>query len=131
MKCKLCSKVTTSLELHHIIPRVKGGTDDENNLIKICIECHGKVHNVDFSKRDGLISLGIEKRKIKNKEDYDWVHNNEDKVQEKFESYLDEDYELGSFLTYLLFYNFLTHTNIKELVLFNETKLNIKMKFKI
>lgn len=132
MKCKLCNKESNSLEVHHIVPRARGGTNDKNNLIKICIECHGKAHNVNFSKRDGLVSLGIEKHKIKLKEDYKWVIDNSDKIQKKFQSYLtDEDWQIADFISYLLAADFLTNTNIKELVLFNETKLNIKKIFKI
>ena len=131
MKCKLCNKQTTSLEVHHIIPRIKGGTDDENNLIKICIECHGKVHNVDFSKREGLISLGIQKHKKKLKENAEWVDNNMDKIQKKFDSIIDEDFEKAQFISYLLYYEFLSAENIKDLVLFNQAKLNIRMRFTI
>ena len=42
--CQCCGKKATRLEVHHIIYRSNGGTDDENNLITLCEECHGKVH---------------------------------------------------------------------------------------
>ena len=43
--CQCCGKKNTRLEVHHIIYRSQGGTDDENNLITLCEECHSKVHD--------------------------------------------------------------------------------------
>ena len=59
-KCQLCGKTHTKLEVHHIIFRSKGGTNDENNLITLCSECHKKLHE-DF--RNGKTT----KLKIKGK----------------------------------------------------------------
>ena len=42
--CQYCGKKNKRLEVHHIIYRSNGGTDDENNLITLCEECHSKVH---------------------------------------------------------------------------------------
>lgn len=42
--CQVCSKKHTRLEVHHIIYRSQGGTDDENNLITLCEDCHEKIH---------------------------------------------------------------------------------------
>ena len=44
-KCQCCGKKDTRLEVHHIIYRSNGGTDDENNLITLCEECHSKIHS--------------------------------------------------------------------------------------
>ena len=33
-----------SQEIHHIIPLVDGGTNDEKNLMSLCRSCHAKVH---------------------------------------------------------------------------------------
>ena len=44
-KCQLCNMKNTKLEVHHIIYRSKGGTDDENNLITLCSSCHNKIHS--------------------------------------------------------------------------------------
>lgn len=33
------------LEVHHIIFRSQGGSDEENNLITLCHTCHKKLHN--------------------------------------------------------------------------------------
>lgn len=40
--CQCCSRVTTELELDHIINVAQGGTDDESNLQSLCVECHKK-----------------------------------------------------------------------------------------
>lgn len=43
--CQICGKKHTRLEVHHIIFRSKGGTDDESNLITLCEDCHSGIHN--------------------------------------------------------------------------------------
>jgi hypothetical protein len=35
----------TSLEVHHIIFRAKGGSNDDENLITLCHTCHTQLHN--------------------------------------------------------------------------------------
>ncbi len=42
--CQLCGKKHTLLEVHHIIWRSRGGSDDEDNLITLCHDCHDKIH---------------------------------------------------------------------------------------
>lgn len=34
------------LQIHHIIPIKKNGTDDDNNLITLCKKCHLKTHKI-------------------------------------------------------------------------------------
>lgn len=46
--CQCCGKKNKKLEVHHIIYRSQGGTDDENNLITLCEDCHKAVHNGDI-----------------------------------------------------------------------------------
>ena len=46
--CQCCGKKHVRLEVHHIIFRSKGGTDDENNLIIVCKKCHDAIHNGTF-----------------------------------------------------------------------------------
>ena len=43
-KCQHCGKKNCRLEVHHITYRSNGGTDDENNLITLCKDCHDSVH---------------------------------------------------------------------------------------
>lgn len=42
--CALCERSTgTKVEVHHIIPKSKGGSDDIDNLIPLCFDCHADV----------------------------------------------------------------------------------------
>ena len=42
--CQCCGKKNCRLEVHHIKFRRDGGTDDEENLITLCEDCHKGVH---------------------------------------------------------------------------------------
>lgn len=42
--CQCCGKKNCRLEVHHIKFRSNGGTDDEENLITLCEDCHDGVH---------------------------------------------------------------------------------------
>ncbi len=43
--CCICHKFKgPDLELHHIVPVAEGGSDDEENGIPLCYECHSAVH---------------------------------------------------------------------------------------
>ena len=46
-KVKICSTCggKDDLELHHIVPVSKGGTNDYYNLIYLCHSCHMKLHH--------------------------------------------------------------------------------------
>jgi hypothetical protein len=45
---------------HHLVPRCRGGSDEETNLVTLCVECHGLLHGVEWQNnhaqltRDGL-----------------------------------------------------------------------------
>ncbi len=42
--CCLCRRYKgTKLEVHHIVPESRGGSDDEENGIPLCFECHAEV----------------------------------------------------------------------------------------
>lgn len=49
--CQYCGKTPPGvvLEVDHIMPKSKGGSDDEDNLLTSCFECNR-------GKRDGLLS---------------------------------------------------------------------------
>ena len=51
-KCYKCG-ATENLHLHHIIPVMAGGTNEEYNLMTLCSSCHKKVeyHTQDFATR--------------------------------------------------------------------------------
>ncbi len=57
-ECQCCrgKHKDSKLEVHHIIYRSQGGSDDENNLITLCHTCHKKVHNGEITlDKKGLI----------------------------------------------------------------------------
>lgn len=58
-KCAYCGKVAseTELEVDHIIPRAKGGTDIIENLITACFECNR-------GKRDRLLKNSSSKNTL-------------------------------------------------------------------
>ena len=55
--CQICGKTHTRLEVHHIVYRSNGGTNDENNLITLCEDCHSGIH-------DGKIVLTKKPKKL-------------------------------------------------------------------
>lgn len=57
--CQCCSKKNCRLEVHHIKFRSNGGTDDEDNMITLCEDCHKGVHA-------GTIVLNKRPKKSKN-----------------------------------------------------------------
>jgi len=36
------------LHHHHLVARINGGSDDETNLITLCVVCHGRGHGVEW-----------------------------------------------------------------------------------
>ena len=52
--CQCCKgrRKDGKLEVHHIVFRSKGGSDEESNLITLCHTCHKGVH-------DGTVKLGL------------------------------------------------------------------------
>ena len=58
-RCERCGKFrhVRSLEIHHILFRSHGGTDDIDNLAAVCRECHMKIHDkgVKFKLEDSII----------------------------------------------------------------------------
>lgn len=48
-RCCLCKKACdVFIEVHHIVPEGSpDGTDDEDNAIPLCFECHGRVSHYD------------------------------------------------------------------------------------
>ena len=41
-KCSVCGRPAE--EVHHKIPRSKGGQNNPNNLVTLCFECHDNIH---------------------------------------------------------------------------------------
>lgn len=42
-KCINCGS-TERIEWHHIVPLRHGGTNEQSNIVPLCIECHDKAH---------------------------------------------------------------------------------------
>lgn len=56
--CQYCKGKTkdSKLEVHHIIFRRNGGSDEESNLITLCKTCHDKLHKNEISlKKNGKV----------------------------------------------------------------------------
>ena len=44
-RCCLCRRFQPlCLQVHHIRPQAQGGTDEPDNLIALCLNCHSSVH---------------------------------------------------------------------------------------
>ncbi len=58
-RCCVCRRFRpTKLQVHHILEQSKGGTDEEDNLMPICLICHSDVHShVPFTRRFTLEEL--------------------------------------------------------------------------
>ena len=44
--CQTCGS-TKDLEIHHKVKKSQGGTDNIDNLILLCRECHKKAHGIN------------------------------------------------------------------------------------
>jgi 5-methylcytosine-specific restriction endonuclease McrA len=42
-RCQLCGRMQ-NLEVHHLEFRSQSGSDEEQNLITLCAECHARMH---------------------------------------------------------------------------------------
>ena len=128
MTCKLCNTKTDYLEPHHIIPRSRGGLDNESNLIKLCIDCHGLAHNVDFKRKDGLDSLAIQKKRLETIAAQKWCNDNTEKIIKKMIDLADKDIDKLHFLNYLMHSSgTFTAVNLKEFTLYNTTKVKFTL----
>ena len=43
-KCLAEKKATMATLVHHKIPLANGGTNDESNLMSLCVSCHERIH---------------------------------------------------------------------------------------
>ena len=62
-KCQCCGKRGCRLEVHHLIPRSRGGSDKLANLITLCADCHHLAHSSEeqlivFQKKFGKKTKG-------------------------------------------------------------------------
>lgn len=63
--CSNCGAVGET-QIHHVVPRSRGGSDRPENLVHLCLDCHGKAHDVSFRNEGGLVSTAI--RTVKDRE---------------------------------------------------------------
>lgn len=57
--CEACMKefkINNGLEIHHIVFRSHGGSDDISNCISLCVKHHNMIHNEKI-KDDELIYI--------------------------------------------------------------------------
>lgn len=45
--CAICGWNEARCDIHHIVPKSKGGTNDMDNLICVCPNCHRLCHSTD------------------------------------------------------------------------------------
>jgi hypothetical protein len=57
-KCFECGS-NDQIHNHHVVPKIRGGT----KTIPLCVICHGKVHNIDFTNHKILTKQGLKKAK--------------------------------------------------------------------
>lgn len=68
-ECANCGS-SINLQLHHIVPIAKGGTNSAGNLVTLCGDCHAIVHNHSkalTAEWKELQRLGIERAKAEGK----------------------------------------------------------------
>ena len=44
-------KLEVTPHVHHITPKVEGGSNADSNLIVLCRDCHGKAHGVTYTNK--------------------------------------------------------------------------------
>lgn len=49
IKCMMCNWDKTSLDIHHIIPKKNNGTNEDDNLICLCPNCHRMAHEKKYT----------------------------------------------------------------------------------
>ena len=52
-QCQVCGH--RAIDIHHIVFKSHGGTNDERNLILLCRACHKKAHDDESAWRRKLI----------------------------------------------------------------------------
>lgn len=66
--CQICGR-TNNLHIHHIIYRSQLGNNDKRNLIRLCGECHRRVHSNKREWQPKLLKFQFKKYGRFTKED--------------------------------------------------------------
>ena len=64
--CSICGWNESTCDIHHIIPKSKGGNNEHNNLIIVCPNCHRIIHTLNKYSTEFLQEHSMEK------EFYNW-----------------------------------------------------------
>ena len=80
-RCALCDS-TKYIQIHHCVPRGKGGTNSIQNLITLCSDCHAMAHGAAVVAWDDIDESAIAQAVIEYLADYyapcwsPWVDDN-------------------------------------------------------
>jgi 5-methylcytosine-specific restriction endonuclease McrA len=57
IECQVCGG--TAVDIHHIVYKSHGGSDDVSNLIALCRNCHNKAHKLEtpYLEKDDLLEI--------------------------------------------------------------------------
>lgn len=61
--CAICGE-TEELHHHHIVPVIRGGSDEETNMITLCVTHHAWIHGLKpsmWNNHSSLVKAGLEK----------------------------------------------------------------------
>lgn len=73
-QCAVCG-THRYLQIHHYIPRGKGGKDCPHNLITLCSDCHALAHGINLVGHPDLTQEDMEQNIVEYLADYyapDW-----------------------------------------------------------
>lgn len=61
--CGICAWNEATCDIHHALPKVKGGSDAMNNLVCVCPNCHRKLHQFKerFQTMEQLSEITLDK----------------------------------------------------------------------
>lgn len=63
--CVACG-AKEDIQHHHLVPRLAGGSDDDANMVSLCVVCHGKIHDMEWAYgHSEACKLGWERNKGK------------------------------------------------------------------
>jgi GTPase involved in cell partitioning and DNA repair len=131
MNCKICKKDVEHLEKHHIVPKSRGGSDDESNLIMVCNECHGLAHDVSFSNKrgGGLIKEKIKEKNELEKQSRKWLDKNEHLVLNKMNELYQEDEDKHMLTLLLLEMHKIQAYHLADWVLNGKMKIKVQLTY--
>ena len=83
--CQKCGEKSRKLEVHHIIFKSNGGTNNMDNLVTLCSECHRNIHidDLKFNKKVNVFKhtshMNIMRRRV-----IETLHDEYDNVSETY-----------------------------------------------